>query len=58
MDASQHSSKIIPTTGTNKGAYAHPLFIEGRPDLVEQIKRISDLELVEDAGGESEEHPR
>jgi len=32
--------------GPNKGAYAHQLFIRGRPDLLKQIKRVSELDLV------------
>ena len=31
--------------GDNKGAYAHPLFIKDRPELVEQIQRVGDLRM-------------
>ncbi|GKY91442.1 hypothetical protein MPSEU_000116500 [Mayamaea pseudoterrestris] len=39
--------------GRNKGSYSHPLFIEGRPDLLDQMQRISELEAAASANDAS-----
>ncbi|GKY91501.1 hypothetical protein MPSEU_000122300 [Mayamaea pseudoterrestris] len=36
--------------GPNRGAYMHPLFRKNRPDLVAQIKRVSELEAPAQKG--------
>ena len=49
---------ISHTTGENRGAFKHPLFARNRPDLVQTMKRVADVELVHRAkptgGGEKD----